>query len=120
LKQKEVLVVAESTIGFRRWMTEYNLEKKFHVPHELGGCPSWTLTKELYEKSKARLVQGVRPVPTDLMKKAEAAILPPRNLPLPDSELLAANRAMLGSANRSILEIQNRMAAQNKTEQTAG
>jgi hypothetical protein len=120
LKQKEVLVVAESTIGFRRWMTEYNLEKKFHVPHELGGCPSWTLTKELYEKSKARLVQGVRPVPVDLMKKAEAAILPPRSLPLPDAELLAANRAMLDSANRSILEIQNRIAAQNKTERTAG
>ncbi|MGA2624017.1 MAG: hypothetical protein ABSF91_09205 [Bacteroidota bacterium] len=109
LKQKEVLVVAESPIGFRRWMTEYNLEKKFHIPHELGGCPSWSLTKELYEKAKSRLVLGKRPVPDHLLKKAEAAILPPNNLPLPPEDLLAANRAMLDSASRSLLEIQKRI-----------
>ena len=90
-------------------MTEYNLEKKFHIPHELGGCPSWSLTKELYEKSKSRLVLGKRPVPDHLLKKAEAAILPPNNLPLPPEELLAGNRAMLDSASRSLLEIQKRI-----------
>ncbi len=50
LGQKEVLVVAESPIGFRRWMIEYNLEKRFEVPHELGGCPSYSLTKELFDQ----------------------------------------------------------------------
>jgi hypothetical protein len=114
LKQKEVLVVAESTIGFRRWMTEYNLEKRFNVAHELGGVPSWSLTKELYEKATGKLIVGERPVPADLLKKAEAAILPPRNLPLPDAELLAANRAMLDSVSRSILEIEKRMPANAK------
>ena len=114
LKQKEVLVVAESPIGFRRWMEEYKLEKKFNVPHELGGCPSWTLTKDLYEKAKAKLVVGKRPVPDHLLKKAEAAILAPRNLPLPIEDLLAANRAMLDSASRSLVEIQQRIASAAK------
>ena len=40
LKQEEVLVVAESPIGFRRWMIEYKLEKRFEINHELGGVPS--------------------------------------------------------------------------------
>ena len=109
LKQKEVLVVAESTIGFRRWMTEYNLEKRFTIPHELGGVPSWSLTKELYEKAKDKLIVGKRPVPDSLLKKAEAAILPPRNLPLPMEDMLAANRAMLDSASRSLTELQQRV-----------
>ncbi|NCC52361.1 MAG: hypothetical protein EOM20_14245, partial [Spartobacteria bacterium] len=33
MKQKEVLIVAESPIGFRRWMIEYKLEKRFDVAH---------------------------------------------------------------------------------------
>ena len=81
LGQKEVLIVAESPIGFRRWMEEYGLEKKFEVPHELGGCPSWVLTRKQYDKVKAKLVHGTRPVPADLMKKAQAAILPPKDPP---------------------------------------
>jgi len=109
LKQKEVLVVAESVIGFRRWMTEYNLEKRFNVAHELGGVPSWSLTRELYEKAKGKLIVGERPVPADLLKKAEAAILAPRSLPMPVVDLLAANRAMLDSASRSLAEIQKRI-----------
>ncbi|MBU1909782.1 MAG: hypothetical protein KJ726_07040, partial [Verrucomicrobia bacterium] len=67
LKQEEVLIVAESPIGFRRWMEEYNLAQKFEVQHELGGAPSWVLTKELYLKAKPRLVMGIRPVPEALM-----------------------------------------------------
>lgn len=47
--QKEVLIVAESPTGFRRWMIEYQLEKRFHIPHELGGVPSWVLTRPLFE-----------------------------------------------------------------------
>jgi len=67
LKQEEVLIVAESPIGFRRWMEEYNLAQKFEVQHELGGAPSWVLTKKLYLEAKPRLVMGTRPVPPALM-----------------------------------------------------
>lgn len=91
--QKEVLIVAESPIGFRRWMIEYQLEKRFEVAHELGGVPSYSLTKALYEKAHDSLVVGRRPVPDALLKKAEAAILPPSNPPKPPPDLLAATRA---------------------------
>ncbi|MBU1694940.1 MAG: hypothetical protein KKC51_13375, partial [Verrucomicrobia bacterium] len=67
LKQDEVLIVAESPIGFRRWMETYNLDKKFEIQHELGGAPSWTLTKDNYYRTKAELVAGTRPVPEALM-----------------------------------------------------
>ena len=69
LNQDEVLIVAESPIGFRRWMIEYGLEPTT-IPHELGGAPSYKLTRELYFKSKPRLVVGDRPVPQDLMDVA--------------------------------------------------
>ena len=76
LKQKEVLIVAESPIGFRRWMIEYPLQKKYEVQHELGGVPSWVLTRETYFAAKPRLVSGRRPVPLELLKKAETIVLP--------------------------------------------
>lgn len=69
LNQDEVLIVAESPIGFRRWMIEYGLEPTT-IPHELGGALSYKLTRELYFKSKPRLVVGDRPVPQDLMDVA--------------------------------------------------
>ncbi|MCK4899729.1 MAG: hypothetical protein KAS38_13175, partial [Anaerolineales bacterium] len=37
LGQEEVLITAESPIGFRRWMIEYDLEKR-EGQHELGGA----------------------------------------------------------------------------------
>ena len=74
LKQDEVLIVAESPIGFRRWMTEYSLEPT-DIPHELGGAPSYRLTRELYFKAKSRLVVGDRPVPTELLAEAEQDII---------------------------------------------
>ena len=40
LGQEEVFIVAESPIGFRRWMLEYNLESRPAVWHELGGVPT--------------------------------------------------------------------------------
>ena len=58
-----MLIVAESPIGFRRWMIEYQLEKRFEVPHELGGVPSYALTKALFDKARDTLVVGRRPVP---------------------------------------------------------
>ncbi len=93
LGQKEVLVVAESPIGFRRWMLEYNLEKRFDVAHELGGVPSWALTRELFDKARDTLVVGRRPVPDELLAKAHEAILPPSDPPRPPDDLLAATRA---------------------------
>jgi len=91
--QKEVLIVAESPIGFRRWMVEYHLEKRFDIAHELGGVPSWALTKELFDRARDTLVVGRRPVPDELLAKARAAILPPSDPPTPPEDLLAATRA---------------------------
>lgn len=68
---ESVLIVAESPIGFRRWMIEYPLEKTT-IPHELGGGDSYRLTREIYFNSKPRLVVGERPVPQDLLDEAEA------------------------------------------------
>ncbi len=69
LNQEEVLIVAESPIGFRRWMIEYGLEPT-DIPHELGGAPSYRLSKELYYATKDRLVVGDRPVPPDILAQA--------------------------------------------------
>jgi len=88
LGQEEVLIVAESPIGFRRWMIEYPLQKKFEVQHELGGVPSWVLTKETYYAAKPRLVAGRRPVPDQLMERAAKIVLP---------EEEAVKRQVLGS-----------------------
>jgi hypothetical protein len=70
LGQQEVYIVAESPIGFRRWMIEYGLEKRPQVHHELGGVMSWSLTRDLYFAARDRLVVGERPVPEDLIEKA--------------------------------------------------
>jgi len=72
LGEEEVLIVAESPIGFRRWMIEYPLEKRYSVQHELGGVPSWVLSRETYFAAKPRLVAGRRPVPDALLRAAEA------------------------------------------------
>ena len=69
LNQDEVLIVAESPIGFRRWMIEYPLEKTT-IPHELGGGDSYRLTREIYFKARPRLVVGDRPVPQHLLDEA--------------------------------------------------
>ena len=74
LGQDEVLIVAESPIGFRRWMIEYGLIPTT-IPHELGGAPSYRLTRELYFATKARLVVGDRPVPDDLLAVAKREII---------------------------------------------
>lgn len=74
LGQEEVLITAESPIGFRRWMIEYNLEKR-DGQHELGGAAPYALTKELYYANKERLVAGERPVLPELMQVAEKEII---------------------------------------------
>ncbi|MCK5314236.1 MAG: hypothetical protein KAJ53_03895, partial [Anaerolineales bacterium] len=74
LGQEEVLITAESPIGFRRWMIEYDLEKR-EGQHELGGATPYALTRELYFANKERLVAGERPVPAELMQVAEREII---------------------------------------------
>ncbi len=55
--------------------------------------PSWALTKELFDKARATLVVGRRPVPDELLEKAKAGILPPSDPPTPPEDLLAATRS---------------------------
>lgn len=74
LDQEEVLITAESPIGFRRWMIEYELELR-EGQHELGGAAPYALTKELYYRNKDRLVAGERPVPPELLEQAKQEII---------------------------------------------
>ena len=104
LKQKEVLVVAESPIGFRRWMIEYKLEKRFDIAHELGGVPSWALTKELFENARNSLVVGRRPVPEKLLAKAKEGILAPSNPTRPPVDMLACTRAMKDPTGTALMQ----------------
>jgi hypothetical protein len=113
LKQKEVLVVAESPIGFRRWMIEYKLEKRFDIPHELGGVPSWALTKEIYDAARSSLVVGRRPVPEDILAQAQKAILPPSDPPTPPVDLLAATRSLYDSTGTALIEQRRRLSGLN-------
>jgi hypothetical protein len=108
LKQKEVLIVAESPIGFRRWMIEYKLEKRFETPHELGGVPSFSLTRDLFERVRKTLITGRRPVPEKLLAKAKAKILPPSDPPTPPADLMAATRS-LGDNTGSALLLQRQI-----------
>ena len=80
LNQKEVYIVAESFIGFRRWMIEYQLEPRFEAQHELGGVPTYVLTRPLYFSAKESLVTGTRPVPEDLLATADT-LIPPEEYP---------------------------------------
>ena len=61
MNQDEVWIVAESPNGFKRWMIEYELEERFECPHELGGVPTFVLTRALWEKHKANKNVGIRP-----------------------------------------------------------
>ena len=70
----EVLITAESPIGFRRWMIEYGLELR-PGQHELGGAAPYALTRDMYFKSKHRLVAGERPVPEEFMDVAKREII---------------------------------------------
>lgn len=76
LNQDEVWIVAESPNGFKRWMIEYELESRPEIWHELGGVPTYVLTKALWEKHKAAKCTGRRPVKEELLKTTENPILP--------------------------------------------
>ncbi|MEA1902298.1 MAG: hypothetical protein U9N56_02100 [Actinomycetota bacterium] len=98
-----VLIVAESPIGFRRWMIEYQLEKRFETPHELGGVPSYALTRDLFNRARSKLLVGRRPVPPEILAQAEAAILAPSDPPTPPEDLLAATRSLYDSTATALI-----------------
>ena len=80
LGQKEVHIVAESPIGFKRWMIEYDLENREDqypgLRHELGGVPTYTLTTELYNAVRDQKVTGTRPVDAALLTTADKLKMP--------------------------------------------
>ena len=80
LGEEEVCIVAESPIGFKRWMIEYDLENRESqypkVHHELGGVPTFVLTRKLYDAVKSQKVTGTRPVPPQLMASAATLKMP--------------------------------------------
>jgi hypothetical protein len=87
LNENEVHIVAESPIGFKRWMLEYELEDRSaqypDLRHELGGVPTFTLTRKLWEAVKPAKCTGTRPVPADLLKSADKLIMPDEYVQLP-------------------------------------
>lgn len=109
MKQKEVLIVAESPIGFRRWMIEYNLEKRFHIQHELGGVPAWALTEELFDRARDTLLVGRRPVPQELQDKAKAEISPPGDPPTPPEDILAATRSLYDTTATALIGMRKKL-----------
>lgn len=76
LNQEEVWIVAESPNGFKRWMIEYELESRPDIWHELGGVPTYVLTKALWEKHKKSKCAGRRPVKEELLATSLNPILP--------------------------------------------
>ncbi len=68
MNQDEVWIVAESPNGFRRWMIEYELEDRPQCVHELGGVPTFVLTRDLWEKHKANKNVGIRPAFEDVIE----------------------------------------------------
>ena len=80
LGQDDVHIVAESPIGWRRWMIEYQLQDHSAdypaLQHELGGVPTFTLTRDLYMQAKSEKVTGTRPVPSDVLKTADKLRMP--------------------------------------------
>ena len=68
MNQDEVYIVAESPNGFRRWMIEYELESRPSSPHELGGVPTFVLTRALWEKHRSNKNVGIRPAFEDVIE----------------------------------------------------
>lgn len=84
LNQDEVWIVAESPNGFKRWMIEYELESRPEIWHELGGVPTYVLTRALWDKHKKAKCAGRRPVTEDLLETSVNPILPKKYSQRPD------------------------------------
>ncbi|MFX1283731.1 MAG: hypothetical protein ACFFB5_08750 [Promethearchaeota archaeon] len=81
LGNEEVYIVAESPIGFRRWMEELRLEPRPEVEHELGGVPSYCLTKENWEGYVVpERLFGERPVPEEYLSTVTTNIILPEDV----------------------------------------
>ena len=80
LGEDEVWIVAESPNGFKRWMIEYQLEDRSaqfpETRHELGGVPTFVLTRKLWNAVRDVKCTGTRPVPADVLKTADKLIMP--------------------------------------------
>ncbi len=87
LGEKEVYIVAESPIGFKRWMIEYELENREalypKVHHELGGVPTYVLTRKLYDAVRSQKVTGSRPVAPELLAGAAKLRMPEKYPQIP-------------------------------------
>ena len=87
LGQEEVWIVAESPNGFKRWMIEYELEDRSaqfpEVRHELGGVPTFVLTRKLYDAVRDQKVTGTRPADPALLKTAEVLKAPDKYPQIP-------------------------------------
>ncbi|MFB3918297.1 MAG: hypothetical protein ACE14M_16320 [Terriglobales bacterium] len=83
----EVWIVAESPIGYKRWMIEYELEDRSSlypgVRHELGGVPTHSLTRALWEKHRADKCTGTRPAPAELLANTAKLKMPTRYPQIP-------------------------------------
>ncbi len=83
----EVHIVAESPNGWKRWMLEYSLEDLSHlypgVRHELGGVPTFCLTRTLWDAVKASKCTGTRPVPPEILATANKLIMPSEYVQIP-------------------------------------
>ncbi|MHA2295508.1 MAG: hypothetical protein ACXAEU_16970 [Candidatus Hodarchaeales archaeon] len=81
LKNDEVLVVAESHIGFRRWMQELRLEPRPEQEHELGGVPTFYLSRNNWDEYvKPERCFGDRPVPQELLDNVKRDIILPEDV----------------------------------------
>jgi len=87
LGEQEVYIVAESPNGFKRWMIEYALEDRSsqfpEVRHELGGVPTYVLTRKLWDAVRDVKCTGSRPVPEADLASAAKLIMPSEYSQLP-------------------------------------
>ena len=87
LGEDEVWIVAESPNGFKRWMIEYQLEDRSAqfpaVRHELGGVPTFVLTRALWNAVKAVKCTGTRPISDADLNTADKLIMPKEYSQLP-------------------------------------
>jgi hypothetical protein len=87
LGEEEVYIVAESPIGFKRWMIELQLEDRSsqypEVRSELGGVPTFALTRKLWDASRAVKCTGTRPVSEEDLKSASKLIMPSEYVQIP-------------------------------------
>jgi hypothetical protein len=57
----------------------------------------------LFDRARSTLVVGRRPVPSEILAKAEEKILPPSDPPTPPADLLAATRSMYDATATALI-----------------